>query len=175
MSPYGVSKHATEGYALAYNFSYGMKTLALRFFNVFGPKQAADHDYAAVIPKFVDAALQGRALTVHGDGKQSRDFTYVENVCAAIYDAVDRKVHSQDPVNLAFGSNTSLMDLIRLMEVVLDVELKVDHQAARSGDVRASQSDGLRMKELFPEIEPMTLRTGLDCTIEWFRAEAGVS
>jgi len=171
MSPYGVSKQATEGYALAYNFSFGMKTLAFRFFNVFGPGQPADHDYAAVIPKFVDAALRGRALTVNGDGRQSRDFTFVETVCSAIYDAVARKVHSRDPVNLAFGTNTSLLDLIKLMERVLKTELKVEHREPRVGDVSASQSDGLRMRELFPEIQPVPLQEGLDRTFAWFRAK----
>lgn len=170
MSPYGVSKQATEGYAIAYNFSYGMKTLAFRFFNVFGPGQPADHTYAAVIPKFIDAALHGRALTVHGDGLQSRDFTFVETVCAAIHDAVARKVHSQDPVNLAFGTNTSLLDLITLMKTALAAELAVEHLKPRVGDVRASQSDGVRMEELFPDIHPIPLEAGLGRTIAWFRA-----
>jgi len=172
MSPYGVSKQATEGYAIAYNFSYGMKTLAFRFFNVFGPGQPADHDYAAVIPKFIDAALRGRALTVHGDGRQSRDFTFVETVCAAIYDAVARKVHSHNPVNLAFGTNTSLLDLIALMKSALETELEIEHREARVGDVRASQSDGMRMKELFPDIQSIPLKAGLDRTIAWFQAKS---
>ena len=173
MSPYGVSKQATEGYAIAYNFSYDMRTLAFRFFNVFGPRQPADHDYAAVIPKFLDAALSGRTLTVHGDGLQSRDFTFVETVCAVVYDAVGRKVNSQDPVNLAFGTNTSLLDLIALMEMALKAELSVEHVQPRVGDVRASQSDGVRIKELFPKVQPVSLEEGLGRTISWFRAKRG--
>lgn len=171
MSPYAVSKHATEGYTIAYGFSYGMKTLAFRFFNVFGPGQPADHDYAAVIPRFLDAALNGRPVTVHGDGLQSRDFTYVETVCATIFDAVQRCVFSLDPVNLAFGTNTTLMDLLGRMETALEQKIDVQHVEPRIGDVRASQSDGLRVKELFPSIEPVDLDEGLAKTIQWFQGK----
>jgi UDP-glucose 4-epimerase len=171
MSPYAVSKQATEGYAIAYNFSYGMKTLAFRFFNVFGPGQPADHDYAAVIPKFFDAALDGRVLTVHGDGLQSRDFTFVETVCSAIYAAVVRKVHSKDPVNLAFGTNTTLIELIARMGRLLERALPTVHVDSRVGDVRASQSDGVRIRELFPEVAPTALDEGLSQTLAWFQAK----
>lgn len=169
MSPYAVSKAATEGYAIAYNFSYGMKTLAMRFFNVYGPGQPADHDYAAVIPKFLDAALDGRPLPVHGDGMQSRDFTFVETVCAAILAAVTDKVNSRDPVNLAFGTNTTLFELVSRLETALDTNLQVEHTDPRVGDVRASQSDGVRIRELFPTLEPHPLDDGLRQTIEWFK------
>lgn len=171
MSPYAVSKHATEGYAIAYGFSYGMKTLAFRFFNVFGPGQPADHDYAAVIPRFLDAALNGQPVTVHGDGLQSRDFTYVETVCATIFDAVHRGVFSLDPVNLAFGTNTTLIDLLGRMEALLGHKIDVQHVESRIGDVRASQSDGLRVKELFPSITPVDLDEGLAKTIKWFQGK----
>jgi len=171
MSPYGVSKHATEGYTIAYNFSYGMKTLAFRFFNVFGPGQPADHDYAAVIPRFIDAALDGRALTVHGDGLQSRDFTFVETVCSAIFEAVSQKISSRDPVNLAFGTNTTLLDLIGRLSVALNTQLVAKHIEQRVGDVRASQSDGVRIRELFPSVRPVPLDDGLAATLAWFQAK----
>ena len=87
LSPYAASKLATEAYALGYQHSFGLPVLAFRFFNVFGPLQAAGHAYAAVVPQFVSAALDGRPLTVHGDGEQSRDFTYVGTVCDVIADA----------------------------------------------------------------------------------------
>ncbi len=170
MSPYAVTKLATEGYALAYGYSYGMKTLAFRFFNVFGPGQPADHDYAAVIPRFLDAALAGRALTVHGDGLQSRDFTFVETVCATLADAVQRGLGSSHPINLAFGTSTTLLDLIAQIELALGMSLPVEHASTRVGDVRASQSDGLRLRELFPSIQPTELSEGLDKTIAWFKS-----
>lgn len=169
MSPYAVTKHATEGYTIAYNHSYGMKTLAFRFFNVFGPRQAADHVYAAVIPKFVEAALEGKPLIVHGDGLQSRDFTYVETVCAALMSAVDRQVSDTHPVNLAFGTSTPLLRVIELMQEHLGMELAVEHVEPRVGDVRASQSDGVRIRELFPEVQPTDFATALTRTIDWYR------
>ncbi len=168
MSPYAVSKQATEGYALAYQYSYGLKTLAFRFFNVYGPGQAAGHAYAAVIPKFLDAALHGRPLEIQGDGTQSRDFTFVDTVCAVIHDALRRQVFSPDPVNLAYGTNTTLLELIDLMEDQLGHPVEMDFTAPRVGDVRASQADNSRVRELFPDVEPVSLEDGLAGTLEWF-------
>ena len=112
VSPYAASKLAAESYALAYGHSFGLPVLAFRFFNVFGPLQAADHAYAAVVPAFVAAALRGEPLPVHGDGSQTRDFTFVGTVAAVLADAVRRRVTSDRPVNLAFGTRVSLLELI---------------------------------------------------------------
>src|SRR5207248_1847177 len=109
LSPYAASKLATESYSLAYAHSFGLDVLAFRFFNVFGPLQPAGHAYAAVVPAFVDAALDRRPLPVYGDGLQTRDFTYVGTVAAVITDAVRRRVAYPGPVNLAFGSRYSLL------------------------------------------------------------------
>lgn len=168
MSPYAVSKAATEGYAIAYQFSYGIKTLAFRFFNVFGPGQAADHAYAAVIPKFLDAAMNDRPVEVHGDGLQSRDFTYVDTVCAVIASAIKNETHSVDPVNLAYGTNTTLLQLLDEMESQLGTRIARKHTDPRTGDVRASQADNARVRELFPYVRPVELTDGLAATIEWF-------
>lgn len=168
MSPYAVSKQATEGYALAYQFSYGLKTLAFRFFNVYGPLQAADHAYAAVIPKFLDAAFDGTAAQVHGDGNQSRDFTYVDTVCAVIYTAIREQVFAPDPVNLAYGTNTTLLELLSDIERHLGHPVSREHVGSRTGDVRASQAEGTRVRELFPTVEPVELGEGLAATIAWF-------
>lgn len=168
MSPYAVNKQATEGYALAYQYSYGLKTLAFRFFNVYGPLQAADHAYAAVIPKFLDAAMDGRPAVVHGDGEQSRDFTYVDTVCAVIHQAVAEQIYSRDPVNLAYGTNTTLLALLDEMEEQLGHPVAREHTDPRAGDVRASQADNSRVRELFPEVVPVSLTEGLASTISWF-------
>ncbi len=168
MSPYGASKLAAEAYTLAYNFSYGMRNLAFRFFNVYGPGQAADHDYAAVIPKFFDAALSGNSLSVHGDGRQSRDFTYVETVTSVITSAIRNGIYANDPVNLAYGTNVTLLELIAEMEEVTGLHLDVVHEESRIGDVRASQSDGKQVKALFPDVQPVDLREGLTSTAAWF-------
>lgn len=169
MSPYAVSKLATEAYTIAYNYSYGMKNLAFRFFNVYGPRQAPGHAYAAVIPQFVDSALRGEPLPVHGDGGQSRDFTYVGTVCAVISDALTRSVSSNDPINLAFGTNTTLNELIALLETKLDTALARQHLEGRIGDVRASQADSSELTRTFPDISPVPLEVGLTETIHWFQ------
>lgn len=175
MSPYAVTKLGAEAYVLAYQQAYGLPTLAFRFFNVYGPLQAANQAYAAVIPKFLDAAYSGRALTVHGDGLQSRDFTYVESVAAVIHSAVSRKLTEPDPVNLAYGTNTTLIELIDLLRAKTGLDLNVEHVESRVGDVRASQADGIRVRELFPDLEPVSLETGLDKTVAWFGEEARAS
>ncbi|CAN3984401.1 NAD-dependent epimerase/dehydratase family protein [Kitasatospora purpeofusca] len=169
MSPYAVSKLATEAYLAAYHHCYGLGVLPLRFFNVFGPLQPAGHAYAAVVPAFLDAALAGRPLTVHGDGGQSRDFTFVGTVTQVITDAVLRRVVSPDPVNLAFGTRTSLLELVGELESVLGHPVEVAHTEPRPGDVRDSQADNARLRELFPDVRPVPLREGLERTTAWFR------
>jgi len=171
LSPYAASKLATEAYALAYQQSFGVPALVFRFFNVFGPLQAAGHAYAAVVPAFVSAALDGRPLTVHGDGKQSRDFTFVDTVTEVIADALARGVTSTTPVNLAFGTRTDLLTLIAELEAVVGTTLAVEHVETRAGDVRHSQADSTRLQELFPDVVPITLPDALRATVDWFRAQ----
>jgi UDP-glucose 4-epimerase len=167
LSPYAVSKLAAESYAVAFGACYGLSVLPFRFFNVFGPRQAADHAYAAVVPAFVSAALEERPLRVFGDGRQTRDFTYVGSVCAVVVDAVRRRVTSPDVVNLAFGTRTSLVSLVAELEGVLGRPLDVVHEPPRSGDVRDSQADNSRLRELFPAVQPCLLRAGLEATVAW--------
>ncbi|MEU3498183.1 NAD-dependent epimerase/dehydratase family protein [Kitasatospora cineracea] len=169
MSPYAVSKLATESYLGAYHHCYGLGVLPLRFFNVFGPLQAAGHAYAAVVPAFLDAALAGRPVTVHGDGRQSRDFTYVGTVAQVLAEAVLRRVVCADPVNLAFGTRTSLLELIDLMGSVLGAPVAAAHVDPRPGDVRDSQADNARLRGLFPDVVPVPLEEGLRRTADWFR------
>jgi UDP-glucose 4-epimerase len=170
LSPYGVSKLATEGYALAHASSFGMETLAFRFFNVYGPLQAAGHAYAAVVPAFVDAALRGEPVTVHGDGLQTRDFTYVGTVTAVLADAVVRRVTSATPVNLAFGTRSSLLDLLTLLEQVLGTPVERRHVEPRGGDVRDSQAASVKLKQLLPAVSAVPLERGLQETVRWFAA-----
>jgi UDP-glucose 4-epimerase len=167
LSPYAVSKLASEQYAIAWHHSYGMRTLALRFFNVFGPRQTPDHDYAAVIPSFVAEALRDEPLTIHGDGTQTRDFTYATTVAKIIGEAVGRSVVHDQPVNLAFGTRTSLLEVIHLLEEILGRPVARKHVASRSGDVQHSQADNSVLRTLFPNVHPVPLRTGLRETIEW--------
>lgn len=171
MSPYGASKLATEAYALAWQTSYGLPVLSFRFFNVYGPLQPADHAYAAVIPRFVHAALTGAPLTVHGDGTQSRDFTYVGAVCAAIADALARRVTAPTPVNLAFGTRSTLLQLIDMLEGQVGHPVERVHEANRAGDVPHSQADPTRLHALFPDVAAVPLADGLAATVEWMRTQ----
>jgi UDP-glucose 4-epimerase len=148
--------------------SYDLPTLAFRFFNVFGPLQAPDHAYAAVVPVFLAAALRGEPLPVHGDGLQTRDFTYVGTVCAVLVDAVVRQVTDPRPVNLAFGTRYSLLDVIAQIEEQLSHPLEREHAGPRAGDVRDSQADQTNLRRLFPDVEPVPLKDGLAATIAWF-------
>jgi UDP-glucose 4-epimerase len=170
MSPYAVSKLATEGYTLAFQQSYGFDSLAFRFFNVYGPGQRAGHVYAAVIPTWIDAMLKGEPVWVNGDGSNSRDFTYVETVCNVLLDACERRVSHPEPVNLAFGTNTSLLDLIKRLTEVSGVEPDIRHRDPRPGDVPHSMADNATLRSLFPEIVATGLETGLQTTWDWFDA-----
>ena len=170
ISPYAVSKQATEAYTLSFGHTYGLPTLAFRFFNVYGPLQAAGHAYAAVLPAFIDAALRGTPLTIHGDGKQTRDFTYVGTVTRVLADAVVRRVTDLEPVNLAFGTRTSLIAVVDELESILGHRPEVVHHEPRAGDVRDSQADNTRLRGHFPDVTPVGLRDGLQATVEWFRS-----
>ncbi len=169
VSPYAASKLAAESAALAYGRSFDLPVLAFRFFNVFGPLQDADHAYAAVVPAFVASALRGEPLPVHGDGSQTRDFTYVGTVASVLAGTVTRRVTNPGPVNLAFGTRVSLLELIDVLEKVLGQPLERRHTTSRPGDVRDSQADQTRLRSLFPDIEPVGLEEGLRATVEWFR------
>ncbi len=169
VSPYAASKLATESYALSYARSFGLAVLVFRFFNVFGPLQPASHAYAAVVPAFVSQALAGRSLPVHGDGTQTRDFTYVGTVAAVLTDALERQVVHPGPVNLAYGSRVSLLELIGLLGEIIGHELPFHTLDPRPGDVRHSQADHTRLSQLFPDISPTPLAEGLRSTVEWFR------
>jgi UDP-glucose 4-epimerase len=173
MSPYAVAKLAGEAYALAYATSFGLDALVFRFFNVYGPLQAPGHAYAAVVPAFLDAALRGEPLTIYGDGMQTRDFTYVGTVSSVLADAVTGRVVSSDPVNLAFGSRSSLQDLITLLEDLLGHSVERVHTEPRRGDVRDSQASSERLTALFPAAHATPLRAGVRETLEWIRSRTG--
>ena len=168
LSPYAVTKLAAEQYTLAYQQSFGLQTLAFRFFNVYGPGQRGGHAYAAVIPTFLEALLHGRSLPVHGDGSQTRDFTYVDTVCGALLRAVAERASHPLPINLAFGTNTSINELVRLISDLCDSPVAVEHCPARPGDVQHSSADNTSLQTLFPGLCPVPLDQGLAETMKWF-------
>lgn len=166
-SPYAVSKLAAESYGLAYQTCFGVPCTAFRFFNVFGPLQPPGHDYAAVVPAFVYAALRDAPLPLYGDGKQTRDFTFVDSVTDVLWRCVSRRVASERPVNLAFGTRTTLNALIDLLSALLGRRLEVDRRPHRPGDVRHSQAATGELRRLFPDAQRVPLEDGLSRTISW--------
>ena len=173
MSPYAVTKLATEQYVLAYQESFGFASLALRFFNVYGPRQRAGHAYAAVIPTWIDDLLKAQPLWINGDGYSSRDFTHVGTVCDVLLEAASRRLSHPEPVNLALGTRTTLLELVDHLAEVSGLTPDVRYRAARPGDVMHSSADGTTLRALFPDVEAMSLREGLAQTLDWFRRTCG--
>jgi UDP-glucose 4-epimerase len=169
-SPYAASKLAAESAALAWSAVWDLRVLAFRFFNVFGPLQAPGHAYAAVVPSFLDSALAGRSVEVHGDGRQTRDFTFVDTVCEILTEAVIGQVACEQPVNLAFGGRSDLLRVLDLIESILGHPVARHHVPPRAGDVRDSQADRTRLEALFPGVQPVDLESGLRRTVDWFRS-----
>lgn len=167
MSPYAVTKLAAEQYTLAYQQSYGMETLAFRFFNIYGPGQRPGHAYAAVVPVFLERLFSGQALPVNGDGEQSRDFTYVGSVCSVLLAACEQRVTHDEPVNLAFGTNTTVLDLAGKLETVTGKKAVLEHQPPRTGDVPHSQADNAVLRGLFPDAMAKPMDEGLQETWDW--------
>ncbi|MDQ3717069.1 MAG: NAD-dependent epimerase/dehydratase family protein [Actinomycetota bacterium] len=166
LSPYAVSKLAAEQYAMSYAQCYRLPVLPFRFFNVFGPLQTAGHAYAAVVPAFLEAALADRPVPVFGDGEQSRDFTFVGSVVEVLCLAV-LQCATSSPVNLAFGTRTTLNDLIHLLGQVLGRPVARESLPSRPGDVRHSQADTAQLRSLFPQVVPIPLRAALTETARW--------
>ncbi|MGW3302080.1 NAD-dependent epimerase/dehydratase family protein [Streptomyces rubiginosohelvolus] len=169
MSPYAVTKLTTEAYLSAYHHSFDLPVLPFRFFNVYGPGQRADHPYTAVIPKWISAALSGEPVTIHGDGAQTRDFTYVGTVCRVLIHALLHRIVQPRPVNLAFGTRISLLDLIPEIETATGCLVRRKHLSDRVGDVPHSQADSRHLRALFPTVAPVALEEGVFATVDWFR------
>jgi UDP-glucose 4-epimerase len=170
-SPYAVTKLAAEHYCRVFAELYGLETVALRYFNVYGPRQRPDATYAAVIPLFVDALLHDREVEVHGDGHQSRDFTYITDVIAAnlAAAAAPAEACSGKAYNIAAGSSSSLLDLLHILGRVLDVVPRPHFVAPRAGDVRMSQADArAAARDLGFHCE-VGIDDGLTRTVEWLR------
>lgn len=168
LTPYAASKLAAEGYVQAYGAAYEVPVTLLRFFNVFGPKQRPDHEYAAVLPKWIWKAMNNEAIDVYGDGSQTRDFTYVRTVLDVIEDALNRGVRTEGAVNLAYGNRISLLTTIDLLKGHFP-ELKVNFLGDRPGDVKDSQNYPVLLKQLFPSVTPTEFPTALSETVNWLK------
>ena len=168
MTPYAASKLAAEGYVQAYAAAYNVPTTLLRFFNVFGPRQRPDHEYAAVLPKWIWLAMQGKPINVYGDGTASRDFTYVDTVLDIAMTAMNEKVLTEGAMNLAYGNRIFLSDTIELLRKHFP-NLQVKYVAERLGDVKESQNAPELLKQLFPKVKPKNFETTLTETIDWLK------
>lgn len=169
-SPYAVSKLAGEHYARVYSELFGLETVALRYFNVYGPRQRPDSAYAAVIPLFIDALQAGEPPEVHGDGEQSRDFTYIDDVVAANLKAATAPAESCSgkAYNIAGGAAYSLLDLLEILGRHLGVEPKPRHVDPRPGDVRHTRADISAAERDLGHRPQVSFEDGLRRTVEWF-------
>jgi len=168
MTPYAASKLSAEAYVQAYASAYGVPTTILRFFNVFGPSQRPDHEYAAVLPKWIWLALQGAPIDVYGDGSASRDFTYVDTVLDIAMTAMKEKVLTEGAMNLAYGNRIFLNDTIEMLKKHFP-NLQVNYKSERLGDVKESQNDPVLLKKLFPDIKPKPFEEALSETVHWLK------
>ncbi len=170
LSPYALSKSVGESYARLFFSLYGLETVTLRYFNVFGPRQNPDSQYAAVIPLFVRAALSGEAPTIYGDGRQTRDFTYIDNVVEANLLALSRPGVGGSVFNIACGDRISLLDLLGEIGRITGRALTPNFEAPRAGDVRDSQAAIDEARERLGYAPRVTLADGLERTVAWVRA-----
>ena len=172
ISPYAVSKATGEQYARVWTKLYGVETVGLRYFNVFGPRQDPKSEYAAVLPRFILWALRGEALEVHGDGTQSRDFTYIDNVVEANILAGQAPDASGEAFNVGCGDRTSLLDVIAMLESILGRKVERRHTPGRGGDVPHTLADVSKAKRLMGYTPLVGFAEGFRRTVEYFRAFA---
>jgi UDP-glucose 4-epimerase len=168
LSPYAVSKLAGELYSIVFSRTFGLETVSLRYFNVFGPRQQPESQYAAVIPKFMLSAKRGEPLDVHSDGKQSRDFTFIENVVQANLLASQKPKAAGEFFNIANGKNYSLLDIVAVLEKLSGRKLARRHGPARAGDVRKTWANISKAKRLLGYKPTVGFEEGLKRTWEWF-------
>ena len=171
LSPYAISKLAGEMYARAFQQLYGLSTVSLRYFNVFGPRQDPTTQYAGVIAKFVTCALEGKPYPVNGDGEQSRDFSYVENVVQANLLAADAPLDGAPVINIAYGQRTTLNQIIAMLNELTGQNLAARYGPERPGDVRHSHANLERAKTFLDYAPAIDVREGLRRTLEWYRKQ----
>ncbi len=166
LTPYGASKLSAESLVLSYSRSYGIPHKVFRFFNVFGPFQRPEHIYSAVIPKWLWLAMQNKPLVLEGDGTQSRDFTYVGDLVEVLIDSLKLDFWENEIVNLAFGVQISLNEVIEKIRKKFP-NLKIDRLQPRSGDIKHSQNDPTTLLKLFPNIQQTDFGFALEETLAW--------
>lgn len=171
LSPYAVSKRTKEEYGAVYNRVYGLKTVGLRYFNVYGPNQSPNGPYAAVLPLFMEAMLNGNSPIIHGDGGQTRDFTFVENAVQANI----RGCFTEEPdafgesYNIAVSDRTTIFDLFKIIKTYLSLDIEPNYTDPRPGDIRDSLADISKAEKLLGYYPKYNFKEGLEYTIDWYK------
>ena len=172
LSPYALQKLVGEQYMVMFTQLYGLETVTIRYFNVFGPRQDPSSPYSGVISLFTRALVEGRAPTIYGDGEQTRDFTYVSNVVDGVLRACEAPGASGAVINVATGGRISLNELFRTLARILGSSVEPAYAESRVGDVRDSQADIALARQLLGYTPLMSLEEGLRRTVDWMRAVA---
>ena len=169
LSPYALQKYVGEQYCRLFYQLYGLETISLRYFNIFGPRQDPNSIYSAVIPRFIDALLKNQPPVVFGDGEQSRDFTYIENVVHANLLAMSAKHLRGEAINIACGKRTSLNQLVNVLKKIIGSKLSPVYEEPRKGDVRHPLADIRRGRQILNYGPKVGLRPGLEKTVDFFQ------
>jgi nucleoside-diphosphate-sugar epimerase len=170
LSPYALQKLVAEQYCQMFTHLYGLETVTIRYFNVFGPRQDPGSPYSGVISLFSAALLEGRQPTIYGDGEQTRDFTYVANVVDGVLRACEAKSAAGEVINVAMGGRISLNELLRVMNGIVGTRVQAIYKQGRAGDVTDSQADISKAKTLLGYQPTVSLEEGLTHTIDWCRS-----
>jgi len=171
ITPYALQKWAGEQYCAMFSSLYGLETVSIRYFNVFGPRQAPDSPYSGVISLFIKAFLNGQAPMIHGDGRQTRDFTYVSNVVDGVLAAATAEGVSGEVINVATGGRVSLLELARALQLITGTHLQPTFGPPREGDVKDSQADIFKARKMLGYEPTVPFEEGLRRTVEWFRTQ----
>jgi UDP-glucose 4-epimerase len=169
VSPYAVSKLAGEFYCRMFSKAFGLQTVSLRYFNVYGPRQDPESIYSAVIPRFMEQSLSGEPLEVHWDGKQSRDFTYISDVVDATLLACEVEDISGGVFNVACGKSRPILEIAIMLEEILGKKLELDFHPKRPGDVRKTLADISKARSILGFSPKVDFRTGLEHTLDYFK------
>jgi len=172
LSPYALQKLVGEQYCQLFTHLYGLETVTTRYFNVFGPRQRADSPYSGVISLFVRSLANGQAPTIYGDGRQTRDFTYVSDVVNGVLRCCEAPNVAGEVINVAAGGRVSLLDLVKTLQTILKTDVAPVLAPTREGDVRDSQADIFKARQLLGFEPAVTFGDGLRHTVEWFLASA---
>lgn len=175
LSPYALQKLVGEQYCQLFSKLYGLETVTTRYFNVFGPRQDPGSPYSGVISLFVKALSEGRAPTIYGDGKQTRDFTYVADVVQGVMLACHAPNVSGEVINVAHGGRVSLLELLRALQVILCQDVQPNFLPSREGDVRDSQADIFKARQLLGFSPTVPFDEGLRRTVTWYRTSTAVA